>query len=171
MRTELNKKLSYRRGTARRALSVITMVNVAQMFVELHLISPALGEWHSKSSKVIQKSRKRTIIWHKNTARIFIQYTCFCRVVSLYYITGTCRPKWPNTRFGWKMFIDKTIKCAEIRLLNQLQFLWALVQKNKRFTVFSLFSIGNLVVNSFKTKLNSIMEWSLLPNGSSTSLR
>jgi len=40
----VNKKLSYRRGTARRAVLVKTMLNVAQIFVELHLISPALGE-------------------------------------------------------------------------------------------------------------------------------
>ena len=39
-----NKKLSYRRGTARRAVSVETVRNVAQMFMELHLISPATGE-------------------------------------------------------------------------------------------------------------------------------
>ena len=39
-----NKKLSYRRGTAQRAVSVKTVLNVAQMFVELHVISPALGE-------------------------------------------------------------------------------------------------------------------------------
>jgi len=38
------KKLSYRRGTARRAVSVETVQNVTQMFVELHLISPATGE-------------------------------------------------------------------------------------------------------------------------------
>ena len=38
------KKLSYRRRTARRAVSVETVRNVAQMFVELHLISPATGE-------------------------------------------------------------------------------------------------------------------------------
>jgi len=47
-----NKKLSYRRGTARRDVSVKTVLNVAQMFVELHLISPALREWPSRSSKV-----------------------------------------------------------------------------------------------------------------------
>jgi len=40
----IDKKLSYRRGTARRAVTVKTVLNVAQMFVELHLISPALGE-------------------------------------------------------------------------------------------------------------------------------
>jgi len=39
-----DKKLSYRRGTVRRALSVKTVLNVAQMFVELHLISAALAE-------------------------------------------------------------------------------------------------------------------------------
>ena len=39
-----NKKLSYHRGTARRAVSVKTVLNVAQMFVELHLISPATGK-------------------------------------------------------------------------------------------------------------------------------
>ena len=39
-----NKKLSYRRQTARRAMSVETARNVAQMFVELHLISRATGE-------------------------------------------------------------------------------------------------------------------------------
>jgi len=31
-------------GSARRAVSVKIVLNVAQMFVELHLISPALGE-------------------------------------------------------------------------------------------------------------------------------
>ena len=31
-----NKELSYRRGTARRAVSVETVRNVAQMFVKLH---------------------------------------------------------------------------------------------------------------------------------------
>ena len=40
----INKKLSYHRGTARRAVTVKTVLNVAQIFVELHLISPALGE-------------------------------------------------------------------------------------------------------------------------------
>ena len=39
-----NKKLSYRRGTARRAVTVKTVRNITQIFVELHLISPALGE-------------------------------------------------------------------------------------------------------------------------------
>jgi len=39
-----SKKLSFRRGTARRAVSVETVLNVAQMFVELHLLSPALRE-------------------------------------------------------------------------------------------------------------------------------
>ena len=40
-----DKKLSYRRGTARRAVSVKTVLNVAQMFIDLHVIglSPALG--------------------------------------------------------------------------------------------------------------------------------
>jgi len=38
------KKLRYRRGTMRRAVSVETVRNVAQVFVELHLISPATGE-------------------------------------------------------------------------------------------------------------------------------
>jgi len=33
-----NKKLSYCRGTMRRAVSVENVQNVAQMFVELHLI-------------------------------------------------------------------------------------------------------------------------------------
>jgi len=39
-----NKNLSYRRGTARRAMTVKTVLNVEQMFVELHLISPVLGQ-------------------------------------------------------------------------------------------------------------------------------
>ena len=39
-----HKKLSYRRGTARRAVSVESVLNVAQMFIELHFISPALRE-------------------------------------------------------------------------------------------------------------------------------
>jgi len=54
-----NKKLSYRWGTARRDVSVKTVLNVAQMFVELHLISPALGKWASKSSKVIGNGTNR----------------------------------------------------------------------------------------------------------------
>jgi len=40
----VNEKLSCRRGTARRAVIVKTVLNIAQTFVELHLISPALGE-------------------------------------------------------------------------------------------------------------------------------
>ena len=43
--TVTNKKLSYRRGTAQRAVSVKTVLNVAEMFVELHLISPAWSEF------------------------------------------------------------------------------------------------------------------------------
>jgi len=38
------KKLSYHRGTAWCAVSVKTVLNVTQIFVKLHLISPALGE-------------------------------------------------------------------------------------------------------------------------------
>jgi len=55
---KINKKLSYRRGTApaRRAVSVKSVLNVAQMFVELHLISPALSEWPSRLSKIIENS-------------------------------------------------------------------------------------------------------------------
>jgi len=47
-----NKKLSYRRGTMRCAMSVKTVLNVAQMIIELHFISPALGEIASYLSKV-----------------------------------------------------------------------------------------------------------------------
>jgi len=57
--TFINKKLSYRRRTARRAVSVKTMLSVSQMFVELHLTSPALGGWHSRSSKVIGNGTNR----------------------------------------------------------------------------------------------------------------
>ena len=39
-----NKKLSYRRETARRAVLVKTVRSVARMFVELHFISPETGE-------------------------------------------------------------------------------------------------------------------------------
>ena len=40
-----DKKLSYRRGTARRTVSVKTVLNVAQMFTQFHVIgpSPTLG--------------------------------------------------------------------------------------------------------------------------------
>ena len=54
-----NTKRSYRRGTARRTVTVKTVLNVAQVFVELHLISPALGEWPSGSSKVIGNGTNR----------------------------------------------------------------------------------------------------------------
>jgi len=57
--TKKNKKLSYRRGTARRAVSVNVLGNVTQMFVELHLIIPATGEWPTKSSKVIASGTNR----------------------------------------------------------------------------------------------------------------
>ena len=45
------KKLSYRWGTARRAVLVETVRNVAQMFVDLHLVGlrPAKGEGPSRS--------------------------------------------------------------------------------------------------------------------------
>jgi len=39
-----NKKISYRRGIARCAVSVKTVLNVAQLFVELHLISHVLDK-------------------------------------------------------------------------------------------------------------------------------
>ena len=48
-----NKKLSYRQWTGWRAMSVKNVLNVTQMFVKLHLLSPSLGEWTSRSSKVI----------------------------------------------------------------------------------------------------------------------
>ena len=40
----ISKKFSYRRGMERRAVSVETLRNVAQMFIELLLISFAIGE-------------------------------------------------------------------------------------------------------------------------------
>jgi len=53
------KKLSfsYRRGTARRAVSVETVRNVAQMFIKLHLKSLATGKQLSRSFKVIEMAR------------------------------------------------------------------------------------------------------------------
>jgi len=59
VRDKTNKKLSYRRGTARHAVSVKTVLYVAQMFVELHLISPASREWPSVFSKVIWNGTNR----------------------------------------------------------------------------------------------------------------
>ena len=49
---------AYRRGTARRAMSVNTMRNVAQMFVELYLISPATGTGNSLTNIVRLTSTK-----------------------------------------------------------------------------------------------------------------
>jgi len=49
-----NKKLRYRPGTARRTVTVKTMLIVAQMLVELHFLSPALGEWPSRSSRSLE---------------------------------------------------------------------------------------------------------------------
>ena len=40
-----------------RAVTVKTVLDVAKMFVELHLISPALGERPSRSSKVIKMTQ------------------------------------------------------------------------------------------------------------------
>jgi len=54
-----NKEFSYRRETVRCAVSVETMQNVAQMFVEFHLISPETGELPLESSKVIGNGRNR----------------------------------------------------------------------------------------------------------------
>ena len=56
---KINKKLSYRRGTAQHAVTVKTVLNVAQMFVELHLMSPTLGKWPSRSSKFIGNGTNR----------------------------------------------------------------------------------------------------------------
>jgi len=53
------KKLSYCRGTTRRAGSVKTVLNVAQMFFELLLISPALGKWPSAFFEVIRNGTNR----------------------------------------------------------------------------------------------------------------
>jgi len=49
---EVNKKRSYCRRTTRRAVSVETVRNAEPMFVELPLISPATGEWPSRSPKI-----------------------------------------------------------------------------------------------------------------------
>ena len=59
-----DKKHGCRRGTSRRAVTVKTVLNVAQMFVELHLISPALGKWPSRSSSVIGNGKNRQAIWY-----------------------------------------------------------------------------------------------------------
>jgi len=56
---DIHKKPSYRRGTARRAVTVKTVLNAAQMLVELHLISPVLREWPLRSSKVIGNATDR----------------------------------------------------------------------------------------------------------------
>ena len=58
----VNKKLSYRRGIARRAVTVKAVLNVAQIFVELHLIglSP-LSSIRQMTVKVIQGHWK----WHE----------------------------------------------------------------------------------------------------------
>jgi len=42
------EKLSYHWGTTLGTVSVETVRNVAQMFVELHLISPVTGDWPSR---------------------------------------------------------------------------------------------------------------------------
>jgi len=55
------EKLSYRRGTARRAMSVEIMLNAAQLFEKSHLKRLAVGELGllRRSLKVIGKSATR----------------------------------------------------------------------------------------------------------------
>ena len=81
-----NKKLSYRRGTARRAMSVKTVLNVAQTFVELHLISPATGEWPSRSFKVIGNGTNRIL----STVVCSINVSILCH----FFDTTTLRCTW-----------------------------------------------------------------------------
>jgi len=44
-------------GTARRVGTVETVLNVAQILVELHLISPALGEWPQGHQRSLEMAR------------------------------------------------------------------------------------------------------------------
>jgi len=85
-----DKKLSYRRGTARRAMSVETVLNVLQTFVELHLISPAIGESSSRSSKVNGNGTNRLAIWY------FLLVVCSVNVSILchFFDTTTLRCTW-----------------------------------------------------------------------------
>ena len=85
-----DKKLSYRRGTARHAMSVKTVLNVAETFLEVHLISPATGEWPSKSSKVIGNGTNRLAIWY------FLLVVCSINVFILCHFldTTTLRCTW-----------------------------------------------------------------------------
>ena len=56
------KKLSYRRGTARRAASVETVRNVAQVFVELHLQQANNLQGHSRSLEMARIDRLYDIV-------------------------------------------------------------------------------------------------------------
>ena len=82
--TKKNKKLSYRRGTARRAVSVNVLGNVTQMFVELHLIIPATGEL---AYKVIQGHCK----WHESIGHMifFLLVVHSNNVSMLHHFFGT----------------------------------------------------------------------------------
>jgi len=86
-----NKKLSYRRGTARRAMSVKTVLNVAQTFVELHLISPATGEWPSRSSKVIGNGTNRLAIWYFLLVVCSINVSILCHFFDTTTYVTACR--------------------------------------------------------------------------------
>jgi len=75
----MNKKLSCRRGTARRAVSVETVRNVAQVFVELRFTSPATGEWHSRSWEMTRIDRP----WY------FLLVVCSNNVSVLHHLCDT----------------------------------------------------------------------------------
>jgi len=104
-----NKKLSYRRGTARRAMSVKTVLNVAQTFVELHLISSATGEWPSRSSNVIKNGTNRLAIWYFLLVVCSINVSILCHFFDTTNYVTACRGLTLKTRSFCKQLRLKTI--------------------------------------------------------------
>jgi len=83
-----DKELCCRRGTARRAVSVETVRNVAGMFVELHSKSLAIGERPSRSFKVTGNGPPP----HSPKAR-----SAYIRLSYIFYALSelSCRGRWP----------------------------------------------------------------------------
>jgi len=76
-----DEKLRYRRGTARRAVSVEIMWNIAQMFTEVHLISPSTGEWpqgHPRSPEMARSNRR-----YDTSCQWCVVTTCLSCTISL----------------------------------------------------------------------------------------
>ena len=140
----ISKKFSYRRGMARRAVSVETLRNVAQMFVELLLISFAIGEWPSRSSKVIGNGTNPQAIWFfllvVRSNNVSILHHFFDTTTFTLYVTRWLPVRGPNLKKSFIFGKQRRLKTADTfsfmythKVVNMCHIHWRIGFRKERF--------------------------------------